>query len=204
MSCRRALPSAAQSSGILSSSLLFTHIFAAGCRTARMPWHQQKRATRLSLTLSPATRRETFTGRPCGSDGFIRRLEALTDRFLHPLKPGPKPPRQPQDRRCSLYEGIPNNCGSVPEIPEIPVPEIQMSAAEVCRQRRFTGNNEKRRLHREGIPRPGRTMPALRAGKSCAAVPGTNGPSTCRHLRLWIIVAASFLAGTLSPAGTAA
>jgi len=39
-------------------------------------------------------RRQTMTGRPCGSRDFVARLEALTNRVLHPRKPGPKPEKQ--------------------------------------------------------------------------------------------------------------
>jgi hypothetical protein len=35
-------------------------------------------------------RTQTHTGRPCGSDGFIARLEALLQRPLSPQKPGHK------------------------------------------------------------------------------------------------------------------
>ena len=40
---------------------------------------------------SRAIRCQTFTGRPCGSEGFVRSLEVLTGRILRPQKPGPKP-----------------------------------------------------------------------------------------------------------------
>ncbi|MCC6143303.1 MAG: transposase [Candidatus Hydrogenedentes bacterium] len=36
-------------------------------------------------------RRQTHTGRPCGSDGFIARLETLLQRPLRPQTPGRKP-----------------------------------------------------------------------------------------------------------------
>jgi putative transposase len=35
-------------------------------------------------------RKLTFTGRPCGSDEFVKRAEAITGRLLAPQKPGPK------------------------------------------------------------------------------------------------------------------
>ena len=36
-------------------------------------------------------RKKTFTGRPCGDQGFVRSIEGLTGRVLSPKKPGPKP-----------------------------------------------------------------------------------------------------------------
>jgi len=36
-------------------------------------------------------RKHTHTGRPLGGEGFIERLEQLTGRSLHLMKPGPKP-----------------------------------------------------------------------------------------------------------------
>jgi len=36
-------------------------------------------------------RRHTFTGRPCGSESFVARLEARLQRVLRPQKRGPRP-----------------------------------------------------------------------------------------------------------------
>ena len=36
-------------------------------------------------------RRATYTGRPCGSEAFVRQMEALTGRCLAPRKRGRKP-----------------------------------------------------------------------------------------------------------------
>jgi putative transposase len=38
-------------------------------------------------------RARTFTGRPCGNDVFIRKVEIIVGRSLAPGKPGPKPKR---------------------------------------------------------------------------------------------------------------
>jgi hypothetical protein len=35
-------------------------------------------------------RDRTYTGRPCGDDGFVKRIEAVIGRPLAPGKPGPK------------------------------------------------------------------------------------------------------------------
>jgi len=45
----------------------------------------------------------TRTGRPCGSPDFIRRLEALTDRILTPLKRGPKPKPDNPEGQLELW-----------------------------------------------------------------------------------------------------
>jgi putative transposase len=36
-------------------------------------------------------RSRTYTGRPCGSDEFVKQVEAIIGRRLAPGKPGPKP-----------------------------------------------------------------------------------------------------------------
>ena len=38
--------------------------------------------------------RKTRTGRPCGSESFVRKMERRTGRSLRPKKPGPKPSTQ--------------------------------------------------------------------------------------------------------------
>ena len=40
-----------------------------------------------------ALRRQTASGRPCGSEAFLAQLEALTGRVLRPQPPGPRPHR---------------------------------------------------------------------------------------------------------------
>ena len=42
-------------------------------------------------------RRQTRSGRPCGSTGFVERLEATLGRILHPRKRGPKPKKTPHE-----------------------------------------------------------------------------------------------------------
>ena len=34
--------------------------------------------------------KKTRTGRPCGDDSFVERMEEMTGRILKPQKPGPK------------------------------------------------------------------------------------------------------------------
>jgi putative transposase len=46
------------------------------------------------VTSEQRLRSRTYTGRPCGTDDFVTRVERATGRALAPRKPGPKP-RQP-------------------------------------------------------------------------------------------------------------
>ena len=46
------------------------------------------------VALEHRIRARTYTGRPCGSEEFVRQIEALTGRRLAPGKPRPKPKRQ--------------------------------------------------------------------------------------------------------------
>jgi putative transposase len=43
------------------------------------------------VRMERSIRDRTFTGRPCGDDDFVRRVEVALDRQLSPKKPGPKP-----------------------------------------------------------------------------------------------------------------
>ena len=45
-----------------------------------------------------AIRRQTTTGRPCGSQPFIKHLESTLSRLLHPRKRGPKPKAKPPEK----------------------------------------------------------------------------------------------------------
>lgn len=49
-------------------------------------------------------RSRTFTGRPCGDEEFVKRIEAIVGRSLAPRKPGPKPKRQPEGERTLWSE----------------------------------------------------------------------------------------------------
>ena len=44
-------------------------------------------------------RQRTFTGRPCGSEEFVRQIEGITRRRLAPGKPGPKPKSSDKTQR---------------------------------------------------------------------------------------------------------
>ena len=62
--------------------------------TIEMPWPVGKWAEYLMTEEDrdiEAIRRETRTGRPCGPEGFVQRLESALDRTLHPRKRGRKP-----------------------------------------------------------------------------------------------------------------
>ena len=47
-------------------------------------------------------RTQTHTGRPCGDEDFVKRMEAVVGRPLAPRKPGPKP-RGPQEEEDLLW-----------------------------------------------------------------------------------------------------
>ena len=48
-----------------------------------------------------AIRRQTRTGRPCGSTGFVEHLESLLGRVLRPRKRGPKPKKKRRKKHDS-------------------------------------------------------------------------------------------------------
>lgn len=47
-------------------------------------------------------RARTYTGRPCGNDDFVKKLEAVVGRPLAPGKPGPKPTKSPREENARL------------------------------------------------------------------------------------------------------
>lgn len=49
-------------------------------------------------------RKSTFTGRPCGSDEFMKHAEAVVGRLLTPQKPGPKPTASEKETTPLLWE----------------------------------------------------------------------------------------------------
>jgi putative transposase len=49
-------------------------------------------------------RERTYTGRPCGSEDFVRQVEAIVGRRLAPGKPGPKPKRKSESERMLWLE----------------------------------------------------------------------------------------------------
>ena len=51
-----------------------------------------------------AVRRQTRTGRPCGDEGFVKRLEGALARVLRPQQPGPKRQARPVDGK-GLFDG---------------------------------------------------------------------------------------------------
>jgi putative transposase len=48
-------------------------------------------------------RTRTYTGRPCGDDDFVKKVEAVVGRPLAPRKPGPKPRILPDEDHPSLW-----------------------------------------------------------------------------------------------------
>ena len=62
----------------------------------------------LSITPEPShelrIRARTHTGRPCGSEEFIRQIEGITGRPLAPGKPGPKPKNAAKTERLLWHE----------------------------------------------------------------------------------------------------
>jgi putative transposase len=48
-------------------------------------------------------RARTYTGRPCGDDDFVKRMECLVRRSLTPGKPGPKPRRSQNEKEGLLW-----------------------------------------------------------------------------------------------------
>jgi putative transposase len=49
-------------------------------------------------------RSRTHTGRPCGSEEFVKQIEAIVGRRLAPGKPGPKPKRKAESERLLWTE----------------------------------------------------------------------------------------------------
>jgi putative transposase len=49
-------------------------------------------------------RARTYTGRPCGSEEFVRQIEQIVGRRLAPGKPGPKPKRKAEAERMLWAE----------------------------------------------------------------------------------------------------
>jgi len=56
------------------------------------------------VALEHRIRARTYTGRPCGSEEFLREIEALPGRRLAPGKPGPKPKRQVESQHLLWTE----------------------------------------------------------------------------------------------------
>ena len=66
-----------------------------------MPWPLPGWSAYLDSEDAPAVaaiRRQTMTGRPCGSRPFVEHLESALGRLLHPRKRGPKPKKPDQDQ----------------------------------------------------------------------------------------------------------
>ena len=77
--------SASAHCGLSSNSMLADDFPPCGVIPSWREWLRDENTLQ-----TDALRNHTRTGRPCGSPGFVTRLETLTDRILQPLKRGRK------------------------------------------------------------------------------------------------------------------